>query len=282
VTLSRATAVEPSAGEAERESLPADIEARRRVLRPSPVKVLFVTAPVHPGETTNFYAADSHLYRCVRGAFVRILGPDVPQDEAFLRFFRDHGCWLYHVAPEPERGPGRPRSESVRPTILALASVLSETSPEHIVGVKAKLGPRILETARRAGIRDRVTVVATPRLLWEPQFSLRFREMLGLPVGRGEAVAEDEGARPRLVHSIVQTLLDQSNMRQRARDLVRLLNAGLDHEPGDPTLRKGHVSAVIRAHPDVFDVNSAGVRLRDGADARGRRRAASKSRDLPG
>jgi hypothetical protein len=261
-----------------RPMLPTDIEARRRVLQPSDVRVLFVTAPIFPLDTTNFYAANSHLYRCVRGAFVRMLGPDIPQGEDFLWFFRDQGCWLYHVAPEPTRGPGRPRAESVRPTVLALANFITEARPDNIVGVKAKLRPRIREAARRAEMEDRVFVVATPRLLWEPQFSMRFRKMLGVPITFLEASAEDELRDPKFVHSIVNVLLDRSNKRQRARELVRLLEAKSNRRPGDPPLRKAQVSTIIRGRPDIFDVNSAGVRLRDGGDARGRRAATNNSR----
>lgn len=251
--------------------LPADIEARREAMKPPRVRVIFVTAPIFPEDSTNFYHADSHLYRCIRGAFVRTLGHNVPQGEDFLSFFRDQGCWLYHVAPEGTRGPGRPRAEWVRPTVLSLAAVLLETDPDQIVGVKAKLKPRILEAARRAGMQDRVTVVATPRMLWDAQFCARFRQMLPAQVASGNNGSEDGPDGPDLVDAILHALLDRSNKRQRARDLVRFIEAHPDWPSGRRPLRKTQVSALIRSRRDLFDVNSAGVRLQDGGDARGRR-----------
>lgn len=254
-----------------RMQLPADIEARREALRPSRVRVLFVTVAVFPEDTTNFYLANSHLYRCIRGAFVRALGYTVPQDEDFLSFFRDQGCWLYHVAPEEPRGPGRPRADTVRPTVMALARMLQETDADHIVGVKARLKPRILEAARRARMNDRITVVATPRMLWGAEFYAQFRQMLPADLARADSVSQNGADGRDLVDAILQALLDRSNKRQRARELVGLIEAHPDRPPGLPPLRKTQISAIIRSRRDLFDVNSAGVRLRDGGDARGRR-----------
>jgi len=251
--------------------LPADVEARRRALRPAHVRVLFVTTPIFPDDATNFYLADSHLYRCIRGAFIRALGPNVPQGEDFLWFFRDHGCWLYHAVPEPARGPGRPRSEWVRGAVLALAEVLDSSNPDYVVGLKARLRPRIVEAAERVRHQNQVIMLATPRALWDPQFIVSFQQMLGVVVDAVDEATGDHDMSLDLVEAVQRALLDRSNRRQRARDLVQFIEAGNYYRTGVSPLKKAQISIMIRSRRDIFDVNSAGVRVRDGGDARGRR-----------
>lgn len=252
-------------------TLPRDIEARREALRPPHVRVLFITTAIFPDDATNFYDANSHLFRCIRGAFVRALGPAVPPGEAFLPFFMERGCWLYHVAPQPTRGPGRPRTAWVRQTISSLTSLLAEINPDHIVAVKAKLKPRIIEAAQTAGMLDRVTVVSTPRMLWERKFFERLVQILDLPLPTSNDGSREGFESLDIVDAILQALLDHSNKRQRARELSDFIEGGLNESPGASPLRKTQISAIIRSRPDIFDVNSAGVRVRDGGDARGRR-----------
>ncbi len=260
--------------------LPADVEARRQALRPAHVRILFITTAIFPDDTTNFYLADSHLYRCIRGAFIRALGPSVPQGEDFLRFFAEQGCWLYHVVPEPTRRPGRPRNEWVRGAVLALAEVLNVSSADSIVGLKARLRPRIVEAAERVRQQDRVSMVATPRSLWEPHFVAKLRRMLGVEVDPSGERFRDRGGEFDLVEAIQRALLERSNRRQRARDLVHFIEADNDYRPGSIGLKKAQISVTIRSRHDLFDVNSAGVRVRDGGDARGRRAATGSSRRI--
>ena len=252
--------------------LPDSIDGRRRALKPPRVRMLFVTAPVFPGDTTNFYLANSHLFRCVRGAFVRALGSSVPQGEEFLWFFRDQGCWMLHAVPEPSRGPGRPRRVWVRTVVRSLVEAFHETDPDRIVSVKLRLRPRVEDAARMVGLERRVVALPTPRALWDAEFIDLLRGDLGLTQAD---TAREEAGDPvlSLLAAVRSTLLDHSNKRQRARDLAQLVDSA-GRFSGPPPLRKAQVSAVVRAHPDLFDVNSAGIRLRDGGDAR-RRHAAS-------
>lgn len=251
--------------------LPDSIEGRRMALKPPHVRMLFVTAPIFPGDSTNFYLANSHLFRCVRGAFVRALGSNVPQGEEFLWFFRDQGCWLLHAAPEPTRGPGRPRTEWVRTVVRSLVEAFHTTDPDRIVSVKLRLRPRVEDAARMVGLERRVVALPTPRALWDAEFIDLLRSDLGLPHANARLDSGDPMLN--LLEAVRSVLVEHLNKRQRARDLAQLVDTA-GRFSGSGPLRKAQVSAVVRAHPDLFDVNSAGIRLRDGGDAR-RRHAAS-------
>lgn len=241
--------------------LPADIEARRAALRPPVVRLLFVTEPIFPDDPTNFYLANSHLYRSVRGAYVRALGPEIPVGEEFLRFFRGTGAWLVHMPPEARRGRGRPSKATTRKRVSYLTEILRAANPERVIGVKARLSATICAAAQQAGLAtDRIEVFPTPRALWTPRFVADLRTALGYstPDAQDSRVAGSLS----LVGAIERSIRDQQNKRRRAREIADDINERGLLRGQIGFVAKAAVSKEIRRHPKRFDVNSAGVRLR--------------------
>jgi len=259
--IGRLERVAPGATVQSASVLPADIEGRRDALRPAVLRLLFVTAPIFPEDTTNFYLANSHLFRCIRGAFVRAVGPDVPTGDDFLRFFRGTGSWLVHLPAEPKRGRGRPNKSVMRSRAAFLTEVLRSANPERVIGVKARLAPLLASSVHEAGLsQDRVEVFPTPRALWSPRFVRELRQALGY--GNTSAGEPGLAATDSLLEAVQRSIAAQGNKRRRARDIADDVNDRGRYRTDMGYVSKAAVSAEIRRHPDVFDVNSAGVRLR--------------------
>ena len=252
-----------------RSSLPMSVEARRSLLKPATVRVLFVTTPIFPEDPTNFYLANSHLFRCIRGAFIRSSDSRIPSGEEFLWWFRDHGCWLHHAPFEPAQGPGRPSTHAVEQATEAIAQVIRESDPTYVVCLKARLIRRVDQAITKAASTARLLSVPTPRALWDSRFVDELHRILVSPIDPAEH--EELSRSDALLGAIQRSILDGSNRRRRAHHLAAEIEADRSWPMAAPT--KAEVSAVLRSHSDLFDVNSAGVRLRDVGDARGRRGA---------
>lgn len=136
--------------------------------RPRRVKVLFV-GESSPAQGTNFYLANSNLYRATQAAFAEALGSDaVPSGEAFLRFFATKGCWLVDLADRPVNQMGsRERKEAVQAGIPGLAETILTTKPNHIVVIKADIAPAVAQAIELAGGKaPRVLALRYPLRQW--------------------------------------------------------------------------------------------------------------------
>jgi len=147
-----------------------EIAELRELYRPSDVKVLFV-GESSPARGTHFYRANSGLYRATQAAFAGALGNDaVPSGEAFLRFFRDQGCWLVDIADGPvDRLPAAERRRAVDRGVHQLARRIRETAPERMVAVKRDIEGAVRRAMAQAGA-DRVSLVVLPYPVrqWRP------------------------------------------------------------------------------------------------------------------
>jgi hypothetical protein len=160
-----------------------EIDALQESYRPKDVRLLFVT--VHTALATpdaSFYLANSHLFRCMRAAFVEAFGPSIPNGSAFLDYFRDERCWLVIVPDEIRRGRGRPPHRQL-PDTTFLADLIRDTAPERVIGARRAVGSPLAEAVEAAGFpKDRLTVVRTPRELWKPQFVGKLKRFLATEV----------------------------------------------------------------------------------------------------
>jgi hypothetical protein len=165
---------------------PTDIEATRQSLRPARIRVLFVTPPTaYAGDATNYYLHNSHLFRCIRGAFVGVFGPSVPNGSEFLEYFRDQGCWLLHVPRELRRRPGRPVRAVVAPQTKYLAEAIKDARPELVVGVREPIGPSLAEAMQIVGMPlGKLVSLKMPRELWKDDFTQRLSRELRPPRSR--------------------------------------------------------------------------------------------------
>ena len=145
-------------------------------------RVLFVAA--HSSIATpehTFYLANSHLFRCIRGAFMAAFGSNVPNDQEFLDYIRERGCWVTIIPDELRRGPGRPPRREL-PDTAYLTDLLRQTQPEYVVAVRRAVRRPLLEAVQAAAFpTDHIVAVRTPRELWKPQFVTKLAAMLADP-----------------------------------------------------------------------------------------------------
>jgi hypothetical protein len=157
----------------------ADANALHERYRPDDVRLLFVTSrTLIPTPDIGFYFANSHLFRCVRAAFVEAVGQSVPNGKDFLDYFRDNHCWLVMLPDELRRGRGRP-PRRLMPDAAYLADIIKQTAPHYVIAARRQVARPIAEALEIAGLpKDRLLAVKTPRELWKPQFAAQLKKIL--------------------------------------------------------------------------------------------------------
>jgi hypothetical protein len=130
--------------------------------RPDAVNILFVGIG-SPADGPQFYRANSKLFRATRTAFARAFVEDaVPDGEAFLRYFRDHGCWIVDL--------GSP---------AALAEIIRDAEPAHVVTVKRDIADSVAEAIAIAESAADLTALPFPVRQWTKQYEAELARFLG-------------------------------------------------------------------------------------------------------
>jgi hypothetical protein len=245
-----------------------EIERRRAVYRPSQVRILLVAPPIpDPPEPTDFYLVNSHLYRCIRAAFVVMTGErSVPTGEAFLDYFKAHGCWLVAMPPALRRERGRPSNDAHAAELAYLTGLLRETRPRHAVGLKPRIGRLIREAVGQADLPVRgIESVRVPKDLWQDKFVRRLRAMIddghtATPVARpGSGDGPVAGDPTVTLDAVVDVLRRNRNRRMRVYHLAEAI-AVLGTEAEKVALRS-QIRRLLKQERGSFDLNGAGIRL---------------------
>jgi hypothetical protein len=122
---------------------------------------------------------NSYLFRSIRGAFVALFGSSVPNDEDFLPFFRDRGCWLLHLPPDLRRRRGRPSKKKAPPDVAYLVSAIKDAHPQFIVGTREPIRRPLSDAVDMLGIpADRLLCARMPRELRTANFANRLGRWL--------------------------------------------------------------------------------------------------------
>lgn len=156
------------------------VDVLRSGYKPDDVKVLFV-GESSPAQGTHFYRANSNLFRATRAAFARALGDEnVPAGEAFLRFFRDRGCWLVDLADRPvNQLPADDRRTAVRAGVAGLAATIRAAQPERLVAVKRNIADSVREAIALAGAEGvSLHVLPFPVRQWTPEYEAGLAALL--------------------------------------------------------------------------------------------------------
>lgn len=160
------------------ESGVADLRDRHR---PRRVTTLFV-GESSPAQGTHFYRANSNLYRAVQAGFAAALGESaVPSTDAFLRFFKSRGCWLVDLADRPvNRLSGSERRVAVCAGIPALADLLRDSRPKHVVVIKADIASAVGRAIAESGIKQPTFLALRyPLRQWHAVFVTELAAFLG-------------------------------------------------------------------------------------------------------
>lgn len=165
----------------------AEREALRTRYQPEKVKVLFV-GESPPAGGTFFYCADSELFVQTAGVFRnffhrRVHGAD------FLLFFRDLGCFLVDLSPEPVNH--LPWSSDKRRALVAqgepaLAEKIVEHDPGLILVTPKGIEVNVARAVNEAGSAAPVVSLPFPvRSSHKQEYSVQLREALKRAVDLG-------------------------------------------------------------------------------------------------
>jgi predicted HTH domain antitoxin len=148
--------------------------------RPRSVSTLFV-GESSPAGGTHFYRADSNLFRATREAFVQAFGDAaIPDGPRFLRTFQDRGCWLVDLVDRPvNRLADNAREALVEAGVSALARVISETEPDHVVAVKATIEEPVQRALTLAGVEADLLALPFPVRRWRAVYVHELAAALG-------------------------------------------------------------------------------------------------------
>ena len=125
---------------------------------PAHLKLLFV-GESPPASGRFFSRGDSGLYRAVRDAF-RAADP-LTTDDNFLSAFKDSGCYLVDLCPDPvDRLGSKQRRAACRAGELPLSRTIARLSPVAIVIVVRSIEINVARAAFRANWHG--TVLALP------------------------------------------------------------------------------------------------------------------------
>jgi hypothetical protein len=135
-------------------------EKLRESFRPPDIKLLFI-GESPPASGRFFYSANSGLYRAMRGAFQ--IAESTIQDESFLKVFKERGCYLTDLSPEPidhlapeERRVLRRRAEK------HLAQQIKRLQPLMIAPVLRSIAMNVENAASLAAWRGRIVQLPYP------------------------------------------------------------------------------------------------------------------------
>jgi hypothetical protein len=123
-------------------------EELRRSYLPESVRLLFV-GESPPASGRFFYQKDSGLYRAFRDAF-RAVDPEI-NDENFLARFREAGCYLIDLCPDPvDHMKPRERREACRVAEPALAEAIRVHNPPAMAIFLKSIEPYVGRAIARA------------------------------------------------------------------------------------------------------------------------------------
>jgi hypothetical protein len=149
------------------------------------VNVLFV-AESPPVGGTFFYNANSNLFWYTWQAFERVFGDRCGREEAFLRFFRDTGCYLDDLCltpvndlPDPQRR--RHRRDGVAPLAMRMRAI----RPKTVVVMMKEIRRQAEQAAASAGLSGvPFYVLPFPSMGWQLKFMDALTALLpALPLG---------------------------------------------------------------------------------------------------
>ncbi|MEO5926645.1 MAG: uracil-DNA glycosylase family protein [Bryobacteraceae bacterium] len=123
-------------------------ERLRRQHRPAQVRLLFI-GESPPASGRFFYRRDSGLYRAMREAFQRV--HPALDDESFLAAFRDAGCYLVDLCPEPvDRLDAASRRAACRAAEESLSKRIRRHRPTMIATLLRSIESNVLNAISRA------------------------------------------------------------------------------------------------------------------------------------
>ncbi|MEP7353231.1 MAG: uracil-DNA glycosylase family protein [Acidobacteriota bacterium] len=124
-------------------------EKLRRVFQPAKVGVLFV-GESPPASGRFFYNRDSGLYRSMRDVFALI--DQTVSDVDFLARFRQSGCYLVDLCPEPvDKMPADLRRSACAAGETSLAGTITRLQPRMIATLVRSIEANVTRAATRAG-----------------------------------------------------------------------------------------------------------------------------------
>ena len=128
-------------------------EKLRQKYLPDPIKVLFI-GESPPDGGTFFYCGDSNLYKYTLQAFECVYGKQWDSSEAFLKFFKDSGCYLVDLCHEPvDDLPYKSRERrSRRRAVSDFGQYIKNAQPRAIITIGKDIWNHVQNAIKSAGL----------------------------------------------------------------------------------------------------------------------------------
>ena len=135
-------------------------ERLRQEFRPGAVRLLFI-GESPPASGRFFYRSDSGLYRAVREVF-HVIDASIT-DSTFLNVFRESGCYLFDLCPEPVDQLGATaRRDARRLAQRNLSRVIDRLQPAMIATLLRSIESNVLASIAAAHWRGSVLHLPYP------------------------------------------------------------------------------------------------------------------------
>ena len=141
------------------EPVPADLglgdeqswEALRAGFRPDRVQILFVGESAPPNGKSFFYAANSRLFRFWKAAFEDVFRQRWDNDDAFLYWFQEKGCYLEDLLQGPVPASRQRRHQLWETAVSGLARRIQRERPSAVITVMKAIRPFVEAAVAEAG-----------------------------------------------------------------------------------------------------------------------------------
>jgi len=129
------------------------VDELRLSFKPSKISLLFVGESPPAGEKF-FYKANSNLYYYTQKAFSLAFGPKCGHGADFLKFFKDHGCYLDDLCLRPVNNVKNKamRNNLRKEEIGPLADRIRAYEPSSIIAVMLAIAGHVKESANIVGL----------------------------------------------------------------------------------------------------------------------------------
>ncbi|QJD95881.1 hypothetical protein HH214_08340 [Mucilaginibacter robiniae] len=138
-----------------------ELTALKQQYKPERIQLLFI-ADGRPVNNKYFYLKNSNMYKAVKAAFTQVFG-EFNNDEEFLQFFKEMGCYFENLSAAPIKNLPPPEQKAERTKgVQPLAERIAEHQPRLVIISLKVIEKYAREAISLSGVSTIENVVVTP------------------------------------------------------------------------------------------------------------------------
>jgi len=142
------------------------IETIRKQFKPDPIRILLIGES--PPASGKFFYVKSPMTTFTSRAFERVYGKQFKDNQDFLAFFKDKGCYLDDLSHEPVNHlSAKDREQRLQENIKPLSFRIRLANPPVICTVLKKIETYVYEAVRLSGCTPEFYVLPFPGSGWQ-------------------------------------------------------------------------------------------------------------------